>query len=85
MVCPVLFELLRKWTTQRFTTMNKINIFSTKPGTQIRISQGCNGRVATFDISSTRDVTGNIAQFKMADVSNLEQLLRGEDGLTFCM
>jgi len=78
---PVLFELLKKWTTQRFAIMKKINIFSTKPGTQIRISQGCNGRVATFDIGSTRDVTGNIAQFKIADVSNLEEFLRGENGL----
>jgi len=40
------FKLLQMWATQRFT---KVNIFSTKSGTQIRISQGCNGRVATSD------------------------------------
>ena len=59
--CPVLFELLQNWTTQRFTV-----VFYTKPGTHIR---------------STGDVTGNMAQFKMADFSNLEELLRGENGL----
>ena len=30
---------------------------------------------------STRDVTGKIAPFKMANVSNLEELLQSENGL----
>ena len=30
---------------------------------------------------STRDVTGKIALFKMANVSNLEELLQSENGL----
>ena len=32
-------------------------------------------------VGSTRDVTGKMAPFKMANVSNLEELLQSENGL----
>ena len=40
----------------------KMNIFYTIPGRQIRISQGCNRRVSISCILFHRDVTGNIVQ-----------------------
>ena len=81
MVCPVLFELLQKWTTQRFTIVKKL-IYSPPNHVQKSVFH----KVVTGDFplqifGSTCDVTGNVAQFKMAHDSNFEERLRGENGL----
>ena len=81
MVCPVLFELLQKWTTQRFTIVKRLIYFPPN-----HVQKSVFHRVITGDFplpifGSTCDVTGNVAQFKMADDSNFEERLRGENGL----
>ena len=80
MVCPVLFELLQKWTTQRFTIVKK-----SMDSPQNHVQKFVFHNVVTEEFplpifGSTCDVTGNVAQFNMADDSNFEERLRGESG-----
>ena len=90
-VCPVLFESVQNWTTQRFTITKKLNILKQTVSKKIMTRPANNGcRKDSFvphaiikrDFGgSTRDVTGKMAPFKMANVSNLEELLQSENGL----
>ena len=57
------------------------NIFSTKPGTEFVFHKVVTGEFPLVIFGSTCDVTGNVAQLKMADDSNFEELSRGENGL----
>ena len=89
--CPVLFESVQNWTTQRFTITKKLNILKQTVSKKIMTRPANNGcRKDSFvphaiikrDFGgSTRDVTGKMAPFKMANVSNLEELLQSENRL----
>ena len=90
-VCPVLFESVQNWTTQRFTIMKKLNILKETVSKKIMTRPANNGCGKDSFVSHaiikrdfrgfTRDVTGKMAPFKMANVSNLEELLQSENGL----
>ena len=90
-VCPVLFKSVQNWTTQRFTITKKLNILKQTVSKKIMTRPANNGcRKDSFVphaiikqdlVGSTRDVTGKMAPFKMANVSNLEELLQSENGL----
>ena len=89
--CPVLFKSVQNWTTQRFTITKKLNILKQTVSKKIMTRPANNGcRKDSFVphaiikqdfVGSTRDVTGKMAPFKMANVSNLEELLQSENGL----
>ena len=57
------------------------NIFSTKQVQKSVFHKDVTGEFPLPISGSTCDVTGNVAQFKMAYDSNFEELLRGENGL----
>ena len=87
-VCPVLFQSVQNWTTQNFTIMKKLNVVKQTVSKKIMTRPANNGSGKDSFVShaiikrdfggSTRDVTGKIAPFKMANVSNLEELLQIE-------
>ena len=89
-VCPVLFQSVQNWTTQTFTIMKKLNVVKQTVSKKIMTRPANNGCGKDSFVShaiikrdfggSTRDVTGKIAPFKMANVSNLEELLQIENG-----
>ena len=85
-----MFESVENWTAQRFTIMKKINILKSTVSKKIMTrpaNNGCGKTPSCHAIikqdfgGSTRDVTGKIAPFKMANVSNLKELLQSENGL----
>ena len=93
-VCPVLFESVQNWTTQRFTIMKKLSILKQTVSKKIMTrpaNNGCGKDSVSHAIikrnfgGSTRDVTGKMAPFKMANVSNLENgFLRKNEWHLWC-
>ena len=83
-LCSALFESVQNWITQRFTIMKKLSILKqtvskkimTRPANNVG-KTGCGKDFVSHAIikrnfgGSTRDVTGKMAPFKMANVSNL--------------
>ena len=77
---------MQNWTAQRFTIMKKFNILKPTVSKKIMTRPANNGCGKDSFVShaiikrdfggSTRDVTG-----KMANVSNLKELLQSENGL----
>ena len=86
-----MFESVENWTAQRFTIMEKINILKSTVSKKIMTRPANNGCGKDSFVShaiikrdfggSTRDVTGKMAPFKIANVSNLKELLQSENGL----
>ena len=86
-----MFESVENWMAQRFTIMKKFYILKSTVSKKIMTRPANNGCGKDSFVShaiikrdfggSTRDVTGKIAPFKMANVSNLEELLQSENGL----
>ena len=86
-----MFESVQNWTTQRFTIMKKLSILKQTVSKKIMTRPANNGcgkpslvshAIVKRDFGgSTRDVTGKMAPFKMANVSNLEELLQSENEL----
>lgn len=69
------------WVTQRFTIVKKL-IYP--PQNQVHKSvfhKVVTGELPILIFCSSCDVTGDIGQFKLEDVSSLEELLRGENRL----
>ena len=86
-----MFESVENWTAQRFTIMKKFYILKSTVSKKIMTRPANNGCGKDSFVShaiikrdfggSTRDVTGKMAPFKMANVSNLKELLQSENGL----
>ena len=86
----VLFKSVQNWTTQRFTIMKKLSILKQTVSKKIMTrpaNNGCGKDSVSHAIikrnfgSSTHDITGKMAPFKMANVLNLEELFQSENGL----